>query len=198
MSPSEPVLETSTVPVDNILLEAEDKMQKALEHLKGSLRTLRTGRASAGLVEHLKVDYYGTPTELRQLATITVPDALMILIKPYDPGSIANIAKGIQASELGITPMVDGKVIRLSIPPLSQERRKQLVHQVKEQAEETKVGLRNLRRDAIKHIDAEEKAKALGEDDARKARDDATNLVHDHEKQVDEALKLKTDEIMEV
>jgi len=186
------------VPVDDILLEAEDKMQKAVEHLRASLRTLRTGRASAGLVEHLKIDYYGSPTELRQLATITVPDPLMILIKPYDPGSVGNIAKSIQASELGITPVVDSKVIRLSIPPLSEERRRQLVQQVKEQAEETKIALRNIRRDAIKHIDAEEKAKSLGEDNARKARDDATELVHNHEKQVDEALRLKTDEIMEV
>jgi len=186
------------VPIDEILLEAEDKMRKAVEHLKAGLRTLRTGRASAGLVEHLKVDYYGSPTELRQLATITVPDTLMILIKPYDPGSVHDIAKSIQASELGITPMVEGKVIRLAIPPLSEERRKQLAQQVKEQTEEAKVALRNLRRDAIKHVDAEEKAKALGEDDARKARDDATDLVHNYEKQLDEALKLKTDEIMEV
>jgi len=186
------------VPIDEILIEAEDKMRKAVEHLKAGLRTLRAGRASAGLVEHLKVDYYGSPTELRQLATITVPDTLMILIKPYDPGSVGDIAKSIQASELGITPMVEGKVIRLAIPPLSEERRKQLAQQVKEQAEEAKVALRNLRRDAIKHVAAEEKAKALGEDDARKARDDATNLVHNYEKQLDEALKLKTDEIMEV
>ena len=186
------------MPVDDILLETEDTMQKAVEHLKSNFRTLRTGRASAGLVEHLKVNYYGSPTELRQLATITVPDALMILIKPYDPGSVGDIAKGIQASELGITPMVDGKVIRLSVPPLSEERRRQLVHQVKEQAEETKIALRNIRRDAIKHIDAEEKGKTLGEDDARKARDDATDLVHNYEKQVDDALKVKSDEIMEI
>ena len=184
--------------VDDILLEAEDKMQKAVEHLKAGLRTLRTGRASAGLVEHLKVDYYGSPTELRQLATITVPDPLLIVIKPYDPGSIGDIAKGIQASELGITPIADGKMIRLSIPPLSQERRTQLVHQVKEQTEEAKVALRNVRRDAIKHIDADEKTKTISEDDARKARVDATDLVHTYEKQLDEALQHKTDEIMEV
>jgi ribosome recycling factor len=186
------------VPVDDILLEAEDKMQKAVEHLKAQFRTVRTGRASAGLVEHLKVDYYGSPTELRQLATITVPDPLMILIKPYDPGSVGDIAKGIQASDLGITPAVDGKVIRLTIPPLSEERRKQLVHQLKEMAEETKVAMRNVRRDAIRQVDTEEKGKILSEDDARSARDDATDLVHDYEKQADEALKHKTAEVMEV
>ena len=186
------------MPIDDTLLDAEDKMQKVVEHLKAGLRTVRTGRASAGLVEHLKVDYYGSPTELRQLATITVPDPLLIVIKPYDPGSIGDIAKGIQASELGIMPIVDGKMIRLSIPPLSQERRTQLVHQVKEQTEEAKVALRNIRRDAIKHVDAEEKAKTASEDDARKARDDATDLVHTYEKQLGEALQHKTDEIMEV
>jgi len=186
------------VAAEDILLESEDKMDKAVEHLRQQYRTVRTGRASAGLVEHLRVDYYGSPTELRQLATITVPDPLMIVIKPYDPGSIGDISKGIQASDLGITPMVEGKVIRLAIPPLSEERRKQIVHQIKEMAEEAKVALRNIRRDSIKQVDAEEKAKALSEDDAQKARDDATDLVHEHEKAVDEALKHKTAEIMEV
>jgi len=186
------------VPVDDILLEAEDKMQKAAEHLRHNLRTVRTGRASAGLVEHLKVDYYGSPTELRQLASVTVPDPLMLVVKPYDPGSVGDISKAIQASDLGITPAVDGKVIRLQIPALSEERRQQLVTQVKEQGEETKIALRNIRRDAIKHIDAEEKDKSVGEDDARKARDDATELVHTYEKQVDDAVQHKTDEVMEV
>ncbi|MFO8013315.1 MAG: ribosome recycling factor [Phycisphaerae bacterium] len=186
------------MPVDDILLEAEDKMQKAVEHLRHNLRTVRTGRASAGLVEHIKVDYYGSPTELRQLASITVPDPLLLVIKPYDPGSVGDIAKGIQASDLGVTPAVDGKVIRLTIPALSEERRQQLVTQVKEQGEETKIALRNIRRDAIKHIDAEEKEKNVGEDGAHKARDDATELVHTYEKQVDDAVKHKTDEIMEV
>jgi ribosome recycling factor len=186
------------VATDDILLEAEDKMDKAVEHLRQQYRTVRTGRASAGLVEHLRVDYYGAPTELRQLATISVPDPLMIVIKPYDPGSVGDISKGIQASDLGITPIVEGKVIRLAVPPLSEERRKQIAHQIKEMSEETKVSLRNVRRDAIKHVDAEEKAKEISEDDARKARDDATAFVHNHETQVDELLKHKTDEIMEV
>ena len=186
------------MPVDNILREAEDKMTKAVEHLRQQLRTVRTGRASAGLVEHLKVDYYGTATELRQLATITVPDPLMLIIKPFDPGSVGDIAKSIQASELGVTPSVEGKVIRLAVPPLSEERRKQLVHQVKEMTEEAKIALRNIRRDAIKHIDAEEKQKQLGEDDARTSRDDATDLVHKYEKQIGDVLDHKTEEIMEV
>ena len=186
------------MPADDILLETEEKMGKAVEHLKAQLRTVRTGRASAGLVEHLKVDYYGSPTELRQLATIAVPAPLLIVIKPYDPGSVGEISKAIQASDLGITPAVEGKMIRLAIPPLSEERRKQFVHQVKEMTEETKIALRNLRRDAIKHVDGEEKAKTMSEDEVRKAHDDATALVHEYEKQVDEVLKHKTAEIMEV
>ena len=186
------------MPVDDILLDAEDRMQKGAEHLRQQLRTLRTGRASVGLVEHLKVDYYGSPTELRQLATISVPDSLMLVIKPFDPGSIGDIAKGIQASDLGITPNIEGKIIRLAIPPLSEERRKQLVHQVKEISEEAKIALRNVRRDAIKHIDAEEKAKTLSEDAARTARDDATNLVHKYETEINQTVEAKTKEVMEV
>ena len=183
--------------VDDILLESEDKMQKAVEHLKAQFRTVRTGRASSGLVEHLKVDYYGSPTDLRQLATIGVPDPLMLVIKPFDPGSVQMIAKAIQASDLGITPAVEGKVIRLSIPPLSEERRRNLSHQVKEMAELTKVGLRNVRRDAIKQVDAEEKDGAISEDEAKRGHDGATDLVHQYESQADEALTHKTAEIME-
>lgn len=186
------------MPADDILLEAEEKMQKAVEHIKQQFRTVRTGRASAGLVEHLRVDYYGSPTELRQLATISVPDPLMLLIKPFDPGSVGDIAKAIQASDLGITPAVEGKVIRLSIPPLSEERRKQLSHQVKEMAEGARVALRNIRRDAIKHVDTEEKSKRISEDETKRGHDGATELVREYEKQVDEALKHKTAEIMEV
>jgi ribosome recycling factor len=186
------------VAADEILLEAEDKMDKAVERLRQQYRTVRTGRASAGLVDHLRIDYYGSPTELRQLATVTVPDPLMIVIKPYDPGSISDIVKGLQTSDLGITPVVEGKIVRLSIPPLSEDRRKQIVHQIKEMSEETKVSLRNVRRDAIKTIDAEEKGKTLSEDEARKAREDSTALVHNHEAQIDEVLEHKTAEIMEV
>jgi ribosome recycling factor len=186
------------VPVDDILLETEDKMQKTAVHLREQYRTVRTGRASAGLVEHIKVNYYGSPTPLRQLATITVPDPLLIVIKPYDPGSVGDIAKGLQASDLGITPAVDGKLIRLQVPHLSEERRRQLVQQVKDLAEEAKISLRNIRRDAIKALDTEEKDKLLSEDQARGARDEATDLVHRYEKEIDEAVKHKTAEILEV
>ena len=183
--------------VEDHLLEAEDKMEKAVEHLKNEFRTVRTGRASAGLVEHIKVDYYGAPTEIRQLATISVPEPLLIVIKPYDASSTQAMAKAIQASDLGITPNTDGKIIRLSVPPLSAERRKQLEHQLKDMAEQVRVSLRNVRRDAIKGIDADEKAKEASEDEAKRGRDDATDLVHKYEKQVDEALAAKSKEVLE-
>ncbi len=183
--------------VDDHLLEAEERMDKAVEHLRNEYRSVRTGRASSGLVEHIRVDYYGAPTELRSLASITVPDPLVIAIKPYDATSIGDIIKGIQTSDIGITPQSDGKVIRLQIPPLSQERRKQLVHQIKEMAEETRVKLRNTRRDAIKEIEAAEKSKDATEDEAKKGKQEATDLVHKYEKQVDEVLEAKTAEIMD-
>lgn len=183
--------------VEDHLMEAEDKMERAVEHLRNEFRTVRTGHASAGLVEHIKVDYYGTPTELRQLATITCPEPLLIVIKPYDAGSIGDISKAIQASDVGITPNSDGKIIRLAVPPLSEERRKQITHQLKDLAEHTRVSLRNVRRDCIKAIEAEKKNKEVGEDDAKRAEDEATDLVHKFEKQVDEALEAKTREVME-
>jgi len=183
--------------VDEHLLDAEDKMEKAVEHLRSEFRAVRTGRASSGLVEHLKIDYYGAPTELRQLATISCPESLMIVIKPYDVSSVQTIVKAIQTSDLGITPSSDGKLIRLNVPPLSAERRKQLVHQLKDMSEQTRVTLRNIRRDTIKAIDAEEKSKAISEDEAKTGRDEATELVHKYEKVVDELLAAKSEEVLE-
>jgi ribosome recycling factor len=182
--------------VDDHLLEAEERMEKSLERLKSEYRTVRTGRASAGLVEHMKIDYYGAPTELRQMATITCPDPLMIVIKPYDATSVNTIIKAIQTSDVGITPNSDGKVIRLQVPPLSEERRKQIVHQLKEMAEEVKVAMRNVRRDAIKAIDADLKAKTVSEDEAKDGKESATELIHKYEKLVDEALEIKTKEVL--
>jgi ribosome recycling factor len=183
--------------VDDHLLEAEERMEKAVDRLKGEYRTVRTGRASAGLVEHLKVDYYGSPTELRQMANISCPDALLIVIKPFDGSMTQTIVKAIQASEIGIAPSTDGKVIRLSVPPLSEERRRQIVHQLKEMAEEVRVALRNVRRDAIKAIDAEDKAKTASEDDIKRGEKEATELVHKYETMADDLLAAKTKEVLE-
>jgi ribosome recycling factor len=184
--------------MDEILFEAEEYMEKALEHLKHEFRGLRTGRATTALVEYVKVDYYGTPTDLRALASLTTPDASSILIKPFDPGSLKDIIRGLEAANLGINPQSDGKQIRMVLPPLSQERRQQLAHKVKETSEQTRVALRNLRRDANKKIDVEEKDSILTEDQARKGRDDVQNLLKKYEGLIETAIATKTKEIMEV
>ncbi len=186
------------MPVDDILLEAEEQMSNAVEFLKTELRSIRTGRASSALVEHIKVDYFGTPTELRQLAGISTPEANLIIIKPFDPSSIKEIERAIQASDLGITPNSDGRIIRLTVPPLSGERRRQLAQQVKQLGEHTKVVIRNARRDANKKIDAEKKEGLLPEDDAEKAKEDVQDLTKDYEKKTDEALQNKIKEIEEL
>ena len=186
------------MPADEILFEAEEKMEKAVDHLHEEYKGVRTGRASTGLVEHLRVNYYGAQTALKQMAQITTPDPQLIVIKPYDPSSIKEIEKAILASEIGITPAVDRNVIRLAIPPLSGERRKQLAHQVKDMAEEAKIAIRNIRRDANKHVDREEDKSVLTEDDAKKAKEDIQELTDKYEEKVEELLKKKTAEIMEI
>ena len=186
------------MPADEILFEAEEKMEKAADHLHDEFKAVRTGRASAGVVEHLRVSYYGAQTPLNQMAQITTPDAQLIVIKPYDPSSVKEIEKAILASEIGITPAVDRTVIRLAVPPLSGERRKQLAHQVKDMAEEAKIAIRNIRRDANKHVDHEEDKSILTEDEAKKTKEDIQELTDKYEEKVEELLKKKTAEIMEV
>ncbi len=139
--------------VDEILSDSESKMKKAIEVLHDELKSVRSGMASTGLVENIKADFYGTPTPLKQMATLAAPQVDMIVIKPFDPASTKEIEKAIKASDLSIAPIVDGKVIRLNIPALSGDRRKQLVQQAKQTGEQTKVGIRNIRRDAIKHLE---------------------------------------------
>ncbi len=184
--------------MDEILLEVESKMETGLEYLRTEFRGIRTGRASAGLVDHIKVDYYGSPTDLRQLATITTPEPSMILVKPFDPGTLKEIEKTIQASDLGITPNSDGKVIRLSVPSLSSERRQILATQVKKMSEAAKITVRNARRDANKEMDSQEKASELTEDDLHKGKDNVLKLTHDYEKKIGDMLKNKIQEIEEI
>lgn len=183
--------------MDEILLETEEKMEAAIDYLRKEFRGIRTGRASGGLVEHIKVEYYGSPTDLRQMATISTPEANLIVIKPFDPSSLKDIERAVQASDLGITPAADGKVIRLTVPPLSIERRNQLVGQVKKMAEQTRVALRNARRDGNKEIDTREKDSELTEDEAKKGKDDIQELTKKYENIVDELLEHKTNEIQE-
>jgi len=185
------------MPTRPVIASHKKSMDKALEHLKHELRQVRTGRASTGLVENLKVEYYGSPTPLNQLATLAVPDASMIVIKPFDPASLKDIERAIKNSDLSLAPIVDGKVIRLNIPPLSEERRKQIVSQVKQMGEQTKVALRNIRRDANRELDEMEKAKQISEDDRDKGKKDIDTITKDYVSQVDEVIKAKSKEIME-
>lgn len=184
------------MPTQKVVNEHKGMMEKVIEHLGNEFKAVRTGRASTGLVENIRVDYYGTPTPLRQLATLSAPEATMIMIKPFDPASIKEIEKAIKNSDLSIAPISDGKVIRLNIPPLSGERRKQIAGQVKQLGEAAKVSIRNIRRDANKRLDDEEKAKTITEDDCnhgKKEMDDLTKIYID---KIDKAIKTKTDEIM--
>ncbi len=183
---------------DDILLQVEEHMDSAMKYLLEELRGIRTGRASAGLVDHIKVDYYGSPTDLQQLASIATPEATMIVIKPFDPSSTKDIERAIQTSDLGITPHSDGKVIRLSVPPLSGERRDRLVAQIKKMAEGARVAIRNARRDGNKETDKQQKASELTEDEAYKCKDETQKLTNEHEKKVHEILDAKTKEIEEL
>jgi len=186
------------MPIDEILFEAEESMEKALEHLKHEMRGLRTGRASTELVDRIKVEYYGAPTDLRGLASLTTPDASSILIKPFDPSSLKDIVRALEEANLGINPQSDGKQIRLVLPSLSQERRQQLASKAKEASEHTRVALRNIRRDANKKVDNEEKDAALTEDQAKAGRDDVQELLKKFEGTIDSMLAAKTKDIMSV
>ena len=184
------------MPTKKTVSENEAKMQKAVEVLQDSLKTVRTGRASTGLVENLKVDYYGTPTPLKQMATLAAPQADMVVIKPFDPASIGEIEKAIKTSDLSITPVVDGKMIRLNIPPLSEERRTQLVQQAKQVGEQAKVSIRNIRRDSIKDLEKQQKDKTITEDDLEKGKKQIDEITKEHSDKVDSIVKKKSDEII--
>jgi len=183
--------------MDEILLDVEEKMEAAIDYLRKEFRGLRTGRASGALVEHIKVDYYGSPTDLRQLASISTPEANLIIIKPFDPSSLKEIERAIQAGNIGITPSSDGKVIRLVVPPLSMERRNQIAGQVKKMAEASRVTIRNARRDGNKDAEKKQKDAALTEDDAKKAKDEIQKLTDQYEKAVTDIVDAKTREIQE-
>ena len=184
------------MPIKEIISDTETKMKKALDILHDELKTVRSGRASTGLVENIKADFYGVPTPLKQMATLATPQADMIVIKPFDPGSIREIEKAIKSSDLSIAPIIDGKIIRLNIPALSEERRKQLVQQAKQTGEQTKVGIRNIRRDVIKHLEKQQKDKLITEDDLEKGKKQVDDITKEYSDKVDEVVKHKSDEIM--
>ena len=188
------------MPVDKIISACKHQMQKALEYLDEELKGVRTGRASPGLVEHVKVNVvsYGSTMELRELAAISAPDVSSLLIKPYDPTIVKDIDKAILASNLGLTPMTDGGAIRLPIPALSGERRKQLTQEIRRMAESQKIAVRNLRRDANKHIEVEEKDHKISEDEAEAAKDEIQTLTRKYESSIDEHLAAKQKELEKV
>ncbi|MBN1439155.1 MAG: ribosome recycling factor [Anaerolineales bacterium] len=184
--------------VKEALIEAGNKMKSAEKALEESLSSLRTGRASPMLVEKLMVDYYDVPTPLMQLATISAPEPRLLAIKPFDPTSIKTIEKAILASDLGLTPTNDGKIIRLSIPALTEDRRRDLVKIVHHRAEETRIAIRNVRRDTHNDLREFEKEKIISEDERERGEEDLQKLTDKHIESVEQIVARKEKEIMEV
>lgn len=182
----------------DIIQEAEQKMQKALEALKKKMSGIRTGRASTGLVSSLLVEYYGAKVPLQQIANIGVPEPRTISITPYDKNAIKDIEKAIQISELGINPSSEGGIVRVNIPALTEERRKDLTKVVKKEAEEAKVSIRNIRREAMDHLKKEKEAKKLPEDAEKTSEEKLQKLTDRETQQVEAVLQAKEKEIMEV
>jgi ribosome recycling factor len=184
--------------IDETLLEAIDKMAKAVEHTGGQFSTIRTGRATPALVEKLLVDYYGTEVPLQQLAGFSVPEARLLIVKPHDRNAMGAIEKAIRDSDLGMNPANDGQVIRLAFPPLTEERRKEYVKVVKHHAEDGRVAVRNVRRDARKHLEAAEKESKISANELERAERELEKITHDHIEEIDRALAKKEHELLEV
>ncbi|MBI2794791.1 MAG: ribosome recycling factor [Ignavibacteria bacterium] len=185
------------MPVKNIVENAGGHMQKAVEHVQQQLSKVRTGRASTSLLENVKVDYYGSPTPISQVGGISTPDARSILIQPWDRTTLGSIEKAILASNLGITPQNDGQVIRISVPPLTEERRKEIVKQCKKFAEDAKLAVRNTRRDANEELKVAEKKEHFSEDDRKRGEDEIQKLTDKYVKDIDQVLAAKEEEVME-
>lgn len=184
--------------ITKIKQETKEKMEKTVEHFKKEMGKIRTGRASASILEDIKVDYYGSSMPITQIATVNIPEPRTIVIQPWDASGISAIEKAIMKSELGITPSNDGKVIRLNIPPLNEERRRDIIKFAKKIAEESKVAIRNERRDAIEKIKAGEKNKAFSEDDSKKLQKEIQDLTDTYVKKIDDIFALKEKEVMEI
>src|ERR1700731_2859177 len=171
---------------DEILFDAEERMEKGVNVFRDELRGLPTGRATPALVDSIRVEYYGSPTPLKQLAQINPPDPQQILIRPFDQGSLKDIEKAIRASDLGMAPNNDGKMIRLTVPPMSGEQRQKMVTRIKKSAEEAKVAIRNIRRDSNKHFDTAEKAKEMTEDERDQGKEEVQTLLKRYEEKIGE------------
>jgi len=184
--------------IEETLLEAIEKMDKAVEHVQSQFTTVRTGRATPALVERITVDYYGSPVPLQQLASFQVPEARQLIVKPHDRAALGSIEKAIRESDLGISPSNDGVVIRLNIPALTEERRKEYVKIVKGLAEDGRIAVRNLRRDARKHLEAAEKASVISADELERAEKEMEKITHDNVELIDRAFGRKEQELLEV
>ena len=184
--------------VDDIQLDAEEKMTKAVEFLQQELSGLRTGKASPSLVENIQIDYYGSSTRLRDISNISTPEPRLIVISPFDPSSLDAIEKGIQAANLGITPMNDGRVVRVPIPELSEERRKELIKVGKRMSEDQRVAVRNIRREANEHIKSLQKNKSITEDERDQGLEEVQKLTDSYVKQIDDMIAAKEKDVMEV
>jgi ribosome recycling factor len=181
-----------------MLDDGRGRFEKALVHLKDQLKKIRTGRASSALVEGVRVDYYGTPTPIGQMAQISIPEPRQILIKPFDASALKELMKALAQTDLGASPQNDGKVLRITLPPLSGEQRQKYVAKVKEMCEETRVAMRNTRRELNKHIDGVSKDGALTEDEHKKLQTQVQDLLKEYERKIDETQKAKVTEIEQV
>jgi len=184
--------------IKELLQETESRMLKTLQALEVDLRTVRTGRASPALVERVMVEYYGTPTPLNQLAVISAPEPNLLVIRPFDPASLGDIEKAIQAADLGLNPGNDGRLIRVPIPRLTEERRREMVKRVSRRVEEAKIALRNIRRDALDELREYESESLISEDDLTRGQDQLQELTDKHVEQVDEVGNRKEQDIMEI
>jgi len=184
--------------LNELYADARDRMEKAVENLERDFKRMRTGRASISLVDEIRVEYYGTSTPLNQLATLTIPEPRSIMIQPWDTTIISEVEKAILKSELGLTPMNDGKLIRINIPPLTAERRRDMVKVIKKMAEETKVAARNIRRDVNEMIKELKKEKEISEDEQFRAQEETQKITDDYIKKIDAVYSAKEKEILEI
>ena len=184
--------------IEDVLLEAIDKMERAVEHVQSQFSTVRTGRANAALVDRIVVEYYGSPVPLQQLAAFQVPEARTLVVKPHDKGAITAIEKAIRESDLGLQPSNDGSIIRLTIPVLTEERRKEYVKVVKNMTEDGRIAVRNIRRDARKQLESSEKNSEMSKDELERAEKDLDKHTQDHVDLIEKALARKEQELLEV
>jgi ribosome recycling factor len=189
---------TTIATTKDALSQAKTRMEKAVEDFRKDLTSVRTGRANVALLDHIRVDYHGTPMQINQLGNLTIPDPMMIVISPWDPGAVPLVDKAIRTSDLGLNPANDGKVIRVPIPPLTEERRKELVKHIHKVLENHRTAVRNIRRDIKEAIEKLEKEKKISEDDKKRSLEELEKLTHSETKKIEDLSAAKEKEVMEI